>query len=138
MTFNSMGEVKFGCNSFENVIVLQYRTQMEVVLKQLSKWKTYARMKQRITIHLDNTFKTLSGIHNLFVFLVVLMLLIFQLLTFSFVHCRNCDNNSFNGILVMDILDENYTFYLPIILISMLYNNINELRPNNGTYSPVL
>jgi hypothetical protein len=40
--------------------------------------------------------------------------------------------------LVMDILDEEYSLYLSNVLISLLYNNISGLIPNNGTYSPVL
>jgi Leucine-rich repeat (LRR) protein len=58
----------------------------------------------------------------------------------SFSHLEQviCDNNSFNGILVMDILDNKYAIYSSNVLISILYNNISGLIPNNATYSPVL
>jgi hypothetical protein len=63
-----------------------------------------------------------------------------QLFFCSFYHLEqvNCDNNSFSGILDMDILVEKYTSYLSNVLISILYNNISGLIPNNGTYSPIL
>ncbi len=95
-------------------------------------------MKQKITIHLDNTFKTLSE-HNLFGFSCNFNVVFFELLlNISFVHCRSCDNNSFSGILDMDTLDKEYAFYVSNVLISMVNNNISELMPNNTTYSPVL
>ncbi|CAK9867946.1 unnamed protein product [Sphagnum jensenii] len=63
-----------------------------------------------------------------------------QLFLCTFYHLEqvNCDNNSFSGILDMDSLVEKYTSYLSNVMISILFNNISGLIPNNGTYSPVL
>jgi len=96
-------------------------------------------MKQKITIHLDNRFKTLSEQHNLFGFSCSFKVVFFELLlNISFVHCRSFDNNSFSGILDMDALDKEYALDVSNVLISMVNNNIIRLMPNNATYSPVL
>jgi hypothetical protein len=96
-------------------------------------------MKQKITIHLDNTFKTLSEQHNLFGISCSFNAVFFELLlNISFVHCRSFDNNSFSGILDMDTLDKEYAFHVSNLLISMVNNNISGFMPNNATYSPVL